>query len=121
MPQSPTPDDNLLVQLAMECMKDSRRWFPDTSPDLVHHTLSLCGEVGEFANILKKVDRGDLNYNDAVVKHKLAMELTDVFIYLLNIAGLMRVNLHESYKVKRQENERRFGPNAGSRNAANGQ
>jgi NTP pyrophosphatase (non-canonical NTP hydrolase) len=97
-----------LVQLANQCKEDSTRWFPLVAEDIPHHMLSLAGEVGELANIVKKIQRGDLDYKDAMVRHDAAMELTDIFIYVLNIAALMRVNLYESYKVKRNENDKRF-------------
>lgn len=102
-------DDHPLVEMALQCVSDSERWFPDASHDVGHHVLSMIGEVGEFANILKKIQRGSLDSKEAMVQHELAMELTDVFIYLLNIAGLMRINLAAAYEHKRQINEQRFG------------
>jgi NTP pyrophosphatase (non-canonical NTP hydrolase) len=98
-----------LWELAKECMKDSKRWFPGTAPSVFHHCLALAGEVGELANILKKIDRGDFQITDAAVRRMMAMELTDVFIYVLNIASVLGVDLEETYKMKRMENERRFG------------
>lgn len=100
--------DMTLVEMANQCRADSTRWFPLVAEDIPHHTLSLAGEVGELANLVKKIQRGDLDYKDSMVRHDVAMELTDAFIYILNIAALTRVNLHESYKVKRAENEKRF-------------
>jgi dCTP diphosphatase len=80
-------------------------------------TLALAGEVGELANLIKKIERGSLNFNDAKVQFEVHMETTDVFIYLLNIAGLLRIDLEAAYRVKRAENERRFGPGAQSNGA----
>jgi NTP pyrophosphatase (non-canonical NTP hydrolase) len=65
--------------------------------------------VGELANILKKIDRGDFKIEDAAIRRMMAMELTDVFIYVLNIASVLGIDLEETYKMKRTENERRFG------------
>lgn len=96
-------------QLTREMIDDSRRWFPNTAPSLVHHCLGLAGEAGEFIDIVKKIDRGSLDPTSAVVKRELAMELTDVFIYVLNLAGLMGIDLETTYKLKRAENEKRFG------------
>jgi NTP pyrophosphatase (non-canonical NTP hydrolase) len=95
-------------ELAKECLHDSKRWFPGTAPSLVHHCLGLAGEAGEFIDIVKKIDRGSLSIKDAAVRRMLAMEITDVFIYVLNIAGLLGIDLEETYKMKRIENERRF-------------
>lgn len=102
------PQEMTLVEMANQCRADSTNWFPLVAEDIPHHTLSLAGEVGELANLVKKIQRGDLDYREAKVRHDVAMELTDAFIYILNIAALARVNLAESYKVKRAENLRRF-------------
>lgn len=96
------------AKLARQCLEDSRAWFPEIAQDLPHHVLSLCGEAGELANIIKKVERGSLEFQNARVRYDIAMEVTDVYIYLLNIAGLLNIDLEESYNVKRAENLKRF-------------
>jgi len=40
--------------------------------------LSLCGEVGELANMIKKVRRGDISVDDPAIGE----ELADVLVYL---------------------------------------
>jgi len=103
------PVEELLASMALGAVEDSKRWFPDAHQiGLNYDIVCLMGEVGEFANIVKKIDRGSLSYNDAVVRHDLAMELTDVFTYLLNIAGKMKLDLFAAYNLKRTENEKRF-------------
>lgn len=99
-------------ELSRQCMEDSERWFGDVpaSHSVVHHALSLAGEVGEFCNIVKKVDRGSLQFSDASTRVALAMELTDVYVYLLNLAGILDIDLEESYKIVRGQNETRFMP-----------
>lgn len=100
----------LLKVLADECMKDSARWFgEEKARDIVHHSLSLCGEAGEVGNIVKKIDRGTLWLNDPGTGKKLDMELADVFIYLLNLAAIRGLDLEQAYYEKREINERRFG------------
>lgn len=96
-------------QLSRECMEDSKRWFPDTASSLIQYCLGLAGETGEFIDIIKKVHRGSKDIQNAVVKRQLAMELTDAFIYILNLAALLGIDLEETYKLKRAENEKRFG------------
>jgi NTP pyrophosphatase (non-canonical NTP hydrolase) len=95
-------------KLATQCIADSRRWFPEVADDLAHHVLSLCGEAGELANMVKKLQRGSLDFHDAKVRFDIVMEVTDVYIYLLNIAGLLNVDLEKAYEVKRGKNESRF-------------
>jgi NTP pyrophosphatase (non-canonical NTP hydrolase) len=97
------------AKLSIQCMEDSKRWFPDVAPSLPHHVLSLAGEVGELANLVKKIERGSLSFKDAKVRFDVAMEVTDVYIYLLNTAALLNIDLEQAYAVKRAENIRRFG------------
>jgi NTP pyrophosphatase (non-canonical NTP hydrolase) len=103
-------DRKSIEDMEKQCLQDSQRWFGDqpASRDLPHHALALAGEVGEFCNIVKKVERGSLHYGDASVRHAMAMELTDVFVYLLNIAGMMQIDLAKTYEVVRNQNEIRF-------------
>lgn len=96
-------------QLSAECLSDSKRWFPNTAASLIQHSLGLAGEAGEFIDIIKKIHRGSKDPRNAVVKRELAMELTDAFIYILNLAALLGIDLEETYKLKRAENEKRFG------------
>lgn len=99
----------LLSELVRTCNEDSQRWFPDVAGNIAFTTLALAGEVGELANIVKKVERGTHSWADAKVRHEAIMEMTDVLIYLADLAGTMRVNLAVTYAIKRAENERRFG------------
>lgn len=98
----------VLAELALQCVADSELYFPNLGNNISHHALAMAGEVGEFCNIVKKIERGSLDGYDAKVKLDMAMELTDVFIYLLNIAGLLRIDLEAAYKMKRGQNHARF-------------
>lgn len=99
----------VLTDMAAQCNEDSNRWFGDIDcNNIVHHTLGISGEVGEFANLVKKVDRGSMQLNEAVTRVRLAEELTDVFIYLLNLSHLLGVDLEKSYVAVRAKNEHRF-------------
>lgn len=104
------PDETRLSELALQCVQDSEKWFGDmaSSKDIVHMALAYAGEVGEFCNIVKKIQRGSLNPNDAKVRFDLAMELVDGFIYMLNLAGMLQIDLDKAYQVKRADNNRRF-------------
>jgi NTP pyrophosphatase (non-canonical NTP hydrolase) len=96
-----------------KCREDSFRWFPQVQgeviPSLIHHTLALAGEVGELANIVKKIDRGDRHYVD--VKDDMEKEVADILIYVANIAGILDMNLAQAFHDKSAFNERRFGAN----------
>lgn len=75
--------------------------------DLEHLVVCMMGELGEYANVLKKVVRGDLSYSAA--EPLLNEELTDVFIYLIKVAGQTGLDLEKSYLEKLSKNEKRFG------------
>jgi NTP pyrophosphatase (non-canonical NTP hydrolase) len=112
----------VLVQLEQQALEDSERWFPNMQGNglLHHHALALCGEAGEFANVVKKIQRGSLDPADAKVQWMLRKELTDVFVYLLNLSGLLGMDLEATNAIVRVDNERRFGANAGTDNTHQG-
>lgn len=74
--------------------------------ELEHLMVCLLGELGEFANILKKVTRGDFSLED--VKGDLDEELVDAFIYLIKISNQFNVDLEEGYLNKLEKNKKRF-------------
>jgi NTP pyrophosphatase (non-canonical NTP hydrolase) len=94
-----------------QCAEDSARWFPQVHmekvPSLIHHVLALAGEVGELANIVKKIDRGDFTLVDA--QDEMEKEVADIMIYLANIAAVLQMNLASAVADKTAFNERRFG------------
>jgi|GEM_PF-1589985 len=73
---------------------------------LLELTVALTGEVGEFANITKKIARGDFTLESR--KSELASELADIFVYLLKLAGQLGIDLEAEYKSKMKLNEERF-------------
>ena len=111
-----------LADMARQCLSDSERWFGDQLHiihSIPYHTLAMAGEVGEFANVVKKIQRGSLDMKDAKVRVQLASELTDVFVYMLNIAALMNIDLGKTYEMVRANNERRFSQQRKEREAKN--
>ena len=102
-------DEMTLNEIALQCIEDSKEWFPDRHEDMGYLTICMAGEVGEFANLIKKGMRGDFDIDDPNFVRELAFELTDVFIYLMNIAGQMNIDMSEMYKMKRIYNRARFG------------
>jgi NTP pyrophosphatase (non-canonical NTP hydrolase) len=96
--------------LERQCIQDTEDWFGDSPVafSLVHHSLSMCGEAGEYANLIKKIDRGSLDYGDAKVRYELMMEHADMMTYLFNLGGIMGANAYLAYKKKRAQNVERF-------------
>lgn len=99
-----------IEDITRQCVQDSHDWFPDKSADLPFLVLCLAGEVGELANLVKKVARG--THTAEVLQNKIEEETTDVFIYLMNIVGLLAdrngFDIVEAYAMKRDENVERF-------------
>jgi NTP pyrophosphatase (non-canonical NTP hydrolase) len=84
-------------------------WGPITEPDRLRFlSLALCGEAGEFANVVKKNWRGD-GGPDGVLnrKAKLVEELADVANYAFLIAECLGVDLEAAMLKKLKEVEKR--------------
>lgn len=78
---------------------------------LKHIAIALAGEVGEFSNIVKKIDRRVMNLGGEVGDEdlsKLREELVDIFIYVLIGANLLDMDLGEAYLERLEYNKRRF-------------
>lgn len=106
-----------LEQMILQCTNDSYRWFPNpVTHTPQNQTLCLAGEVGEVANIVKKVVRGSMTIGEAIagvgLKEPLPMEIIDCLVYLCNLMGLAEfqdVDWEAIWKQKRAYNELRFG------------
>lgn len=68
--------------------------------------MSMVGEMGEAANILKKSIRGDYELED--VRESLSEEIADIFIYLMKIAIQWNVDIEKEYLKKLDKNKKRF-------------
>lgn len=110
----------LLGKMARQCVDDSKEWYGDSACaySISHHALSMSGEVGDFVNIVKRIERGDLNARDAKVRMAMANELTDIFVEVLNIAGLLNIDLEKSYQMVRANNQQMHTVERKNREAA---
>lgn len=68
---------------------------------------AVCGELGELANLIKKVERGDFTLN--VAREDIANELADVVTYLDILAFRCGVDLGEATQEKFNAVSRRVG------------
>jgi NTP pyrophosphatase (non-canonical NTP hydrolase) len=93
--------------IVAQCLSDSDAWFPNQSRDLPFLALCLAGEVGETCNEIKKIVRG--THTDVEQLEKVKEEVTDTFIYLMNIVGVLGFDLPLAYNKKRAINQERFG------------
>jgi NTP pyrophosphatase (non-canonical NTP hydrolase) len=79
---------------------------PENRQPLLYIVLALAGEVGELANIAKKLERGDLSYEHAM--KLLEAEAADVLIYLLKLSYQTSIDLEEAFLAKQRVNSARF-------------
>lgn len=75
--------------------------------------VGLVGEVGEFANLLKKVElasshEGYEGPNLAAAAEDMRLELADVAIYLMRLSVLVGGALEADILAKMEVNERRY-------------
>ena len=114
------PVDSLASLVRRQIDADRTRGFPvdfgddaarcgQISKDLV----GLIGEVGEFANLIKKVELtsvrpGYIGADLAAAEPELRRELADIQIYLLRLAHLLRADLAEVVVEKMQSNDERY-------------
>jgi len=106
---------NLSDLVELQRSFDSRRsstfaWSSAITEDdlrpLLHNVVSLAGEVGEIANLVKKLDRGDLAF--PALMALMPEELADVVIYVIKIAYQSGIDLEKAILEKMAINENRF-------------
>jgi NTP pyrophosphatase (non-canonical NTP hydrolase) len=82
--------------------------YTQISKDLV----GLLGEVGEFANIVKKItlqiDRSAEVVQLDQYEQCLREELVDSWIYLLRLASILNMDLQDEYLKKMKINEKKY-------------
>lgn len=68
--------------------------------------MGIVGEVGELANIIKKILRGD----DLLESKRtdIEEEIADIFIYLMKFCNQMKIDLEGNYLLKLKKNKKRF-------------
>jgi len=81
---------------------------------LTHDLVGLMGEIGEFANELKKVGLGltNPNYDGLSLKEAsphLREELADVAIYLFRLSAAIGGDLEKDILAKMDVNDERYG------------
>ncbi len=104
----------MMFQKEFDC---SHGWAWDWSMDVGQNVenlqkgvVAMTGEIGEFANLVKKVTREHNAGNelpDGIVD-KMREELVDMFIYLVKLVQLLDMDLSDSYFKKMTFNAERF-------------
>ncbi len=68
--------------------------------------IAALGELGEVANLTKKIARGDFLLSD--MKSDLEDEVIDTLIYIVKICNQLGVDIENVYKRKLEYNRSRF-------------
>jgi len=86
------------------------RWDEEISEKniqvLEYLLLATLGELGEAANITKKVIRGDFSFAEA--KERIGEEVIDVLIYALKLSYQLKLDVRSEYLKKMEKNKNRF-------------
>ena len=73
--------------------------------------IALTGELGEFANAVKKIsrDRNAIGTEPSEeMLEKLKEELTDCFIYVIILSNILKMDIEKEYLEKTEFNHKRF-------------
>ena len=68
--------------------------------------VALTGELGEAANIVKKIVRGDFTLEEK--KPELSDEIVDMLIYLVKLSYQLDIDLEHAYTEKMAKNRDKF-------------
>lgn len=68
--------------------------YPNIGNNIEYPTLGLCGEAGEIANKVKKIQR-DKPKNIKIKKYEIALELGDVMWYVAVLAKELGYDLED--------------------------
>ena len=101
-----------LDEVIDQCINDSQDWFPDVADNIPFLALAMAGEAGEVANETKKIWRTVEHSAFRVYEvdtDALREEVVDTFIYLMNLVGVLEMDIVKAYEAKRAINVERFG------------
>jgi NTP pyrophosphatase (non-canonical NTP hydrolase) len=113
---------NIKQILELQVAQDEANGFPVKFTNstaqydqLTKDLVGLFGEIGEFANIIKKIniklanpDKYELEMD--IAEMSLREELIDSFIYIIRIAAILNVDIEEEVIKKMQLNANRYAP-----------
>lgn len=78
----------------------------DNLEALEHLLVCIAGEVGELANVVKKVRRGDRQLDEA--RPAIVDETADILIYVVKLANQLGFRLDDAFREKLERNRERF-------------
>ncbi|MHB8057447.1 MAG: nucleotide pyrophosphohydrolase [Desulfuromonadaceae bacterium] len=106
--------------IAMQILADESNGFPvkftnknEKYLQITKDLVGLFGEIGEFSNIVKKINI-KLDKNEAYdfdidhAENLLKEELIDALIYMIRIAAIVGVDLEKEFLCKAEINNKRY-------------
>lgn len=99
---------------------DNKAGFPvkfsnskDKYDQITKDLVGLFGEIGEFSNIVKKMNIKNEKHekyelDTALAEELLGEELTDCFIYILRLSEILEIDLEDSFLKKLKRNNERY-------------
>jgi len=71
-------------------------------------SLSLAGEIGEFCNLVKKINRDDGGVITADRKLQMKDELGDIFWYLIFVCDILQLNPEKIMEYNLEKLKKRY-------------
>lgn len=85
-------------------------WDGDTQFSMLFFSNAMCGEAGEVANVVKKLERARLGLpGSEATKEDLADELADVLTYVDLLANRAGINLGDAWVKKFNKVSDKYG------------
>ena len=84
--------------------RDDRDWSKFHTPKNL--IMALSGEVGELNSLVQWLE--DTQILNGEIKPEVAKEMSDIFIYLLNLANRLDIDLLAAAQAKILDNEARY-------------
>lgn len=109
---------NELKRLQFEL--DDKAGFPvkftnnkDKYDQITKDLVGLFGEIGEFSNIVKKINiknekKEKYELDIELAEELLCEELIDCFIYILRLSEILNIDLEDSFLKKLRRNNERY-------------
>lgn len=94
--------DNLIDELI--AFRDARDWEQFHTPKNL--IMALNGEVGELNSLVQWLDNSQIMKYE--IRHSIGEEMADIFIYLINLANAMDIDLIHEANAKIMDNDARY-------------
>jgi len=101
-------DNDSLNELCkrLEKFRDDRDWDQFHTPKNL--IMAINGEAGELASKVQWISNSNIFMDRNIRFSELPAEMADIFIYLVNLANTLEIDLIEAANLKIDDNETRY-------------